>query len=202
MNLYVSGESVPLVVLLEDGASDQYPLASVYRNGTLEASVDLTHQSIGRYRGMWTPSTIGFYDVLYRVYTDPSRTLEGDYGRQVESWRGVEDLAVPIADAVLREQIADHVGVSGSLAETVDQLETRLTAARAANLDLIPGVGDSALLARKCLTNRLELAEGDTNNWVLYDDDDATPLLTWNVRDYTGQGIRLAAYGTHRRWPQ
>lgn len=202
MNLYVAGEPVPLVVLLEDGASSMYPLASVYRNGTLEASVSLTHQSLGRYRGTWNPATTGFYDVLYRVYTDPSMTLEGDYGRQVEAWRGIADLAAPIADAVLREQISDHSGVSGSLAETIELLEARLTAARAANLDSIPDIENGAILARKCLTNRLELDEGDTGNWVLYDDDKTTPLITWDVRDYTGQGIRLAPYGTHRRNPQ
>lgn len=202
MNLYVAGESVPLVVLLDDGDTGVYPLASIYRNGVLEDSVDMTHQSLGRYRGTWVPAAVDFYDVVFRVYSDPSRTVESTYGRQVEAWRGVEDLAPPIADAVLREQLADHAGVAGSLAEAIDNLETRMTAARAAHLDLIPGLDNNAELARKCLTNRLELEEGDTGNWVLYDDDKLTPLLAWDVRDYTGQGIRLAAYGTHRRRPQ
>lgn len=39
------------------------------------------------------------------------------------------------------------------------------------------------LLIKKILTNRLELSDGDTDNWVLYDDDSATPLLTWDVTD-------------------
>jgi hypothetical protein len=39
------------------------------------------------------------------------------------------------------------------------------------------------LVIRKILTNRLELADGDTDNWVLYDDDSNTQLITWSVTD-------------------
>lgn len=52
------------------------------------------------------------------------------------------------------------------------------TSARAAMIEL----------SRKMLTNRLELADGDTDNWILYDDDDS-PLLKFNVRDKLGSGI-------------
>jgi hypothetical protein len=44
-------------------------------------------------------------------------------------------------------------------------------------------------LIRKILNNRLELFDGDTNNWKLYDDDDTTLLLQYNVRDKTGASI-------------
>jgi hypothetical protein len=44
-------------------------------------------------------------------------------------------------------------------------------------------------LIKKMLINRLELADGDTNNWVLYDDDDSTPLLEFSVTDKLGSGI-------------
>jgi hypothetical protein len=37
-------------------------------------------------------------------------------------------------------------------------------------------------LARKVLTNRLELKDGDSGNWILYDDDDS-PLLEFDVTD-------------------
>jgi len=45
------------------------------------------------------------------------------------------------------------------------------------------------LLIKKILANKLELQDGDTDNWVLYDDDNSTQLLRWDVRDKTGQKI-------------
>lgn len=60
------------------------------------------------------------------------------------------------------------------------------------------------LLLRKIQTNRLELTDGDTDNWILYDDDASTPLLTFSVKDKSGQliiqqpyapSIRDMAYG-------
>jgi len=47
-------------------------------------------------------------------------------------------------------------------------------------------------LIRKIQTNRLELADGDTGNWILYDDDD-TALLTFNVTDKNGDLIVQSA---------
>lgn len=44
-------------------------------------------------------------------------------------------------------------------------------------------------LSRKVLNNRLELADGDTNNWTLYNDDDSTPLLRYSVTDKSGAQI-------------
>lgn len=47
-------------------------------------------------------------------------------------------------------------------------------------------------LMRKVLNNRLELADGDTGNWLLYDDDDGpTPLLTYNVTNKNAGPIDL-----------
>jgi hypothetical protein len=45
------------------------------------------------------------------------------------------------------------------------------------------------LLIRKIQTNKLELADGDTGNWQLMDDDDSTVLLTFNVTDKNGDLI-------------
>ena len=47
------------------------------------------------------------------------------------------------------------------------------TSARAAMIEL----------SKKMLINRLELADGTTGNWVLYDDDDNSVLLTFDVTD-------------------
>jgi hypothetical protein len=45
------------------------------------------------------------------------------------------------------------------------------------------------ILIKKIQINRLELDDGDTGNWVLYDDDDVTPLLTFDVKDKNGDLI-------------
>jgi hypothetical protein len=58
---------------------------------------------------------------------------------------------------------------------------------------------DDLVLAKKMLVNRLELANGDTDNWVLYDDDDATPLLTFDVTDKDGLALVLPATAPARR---
>ena len=78
-------------------------------------------------------------------------------------------------------------------------LLARLTVARAAALDLLPGVASDAALTRRILVNRLELADGATNNWILYADDDVTPLLRFSVSDKDGEAIRLAKYVPARR---
>jgi len=44
-------------------------------------------------------------------------------------------------------------------------------------------------LLRKIQTNRLELFDGDIDNWILYDDDGTTPLLTFSVSDKDGNII-------------
>lgn len=54
-------------------------------------------------------------------------------------------------------------------------------------------------LIEKLLRNRLELADGSTSNWILYDDDSVTPLLTFNVKDKTGAGIVQQALVPSRR---
>ncbi|MCU0912932.1 MAG: hypothetical protein MUC88_00040 [Planctomycetes bacterium] len=202
MNLYAAGEIARLSLQLEDGLSNRYPRASAYRLGSLESEVDLAHVIDGLYEGSWIPAASDIYSVTYRVFLDAARTVEDPaYGIGMESWRSINGLTGPIADAVLREVVADHSGVPGSLAAVVATLEARLTAARAASLDLIPSISDQATLARKIMQNRLELTEGAASNWVLYDDDSVTPLLTWDVQDKDGQGIRIAGFTPARRRP-
>jgi hypothetical protein len=50
-------------------------------------------------------------------------------------------------------------------------------------------VEDTLDLIRKVHTNRLEAAPGDPGTLVLYDDDGATPIKTWNLRDYLGAAV-------------
>ena len=53
----------------------------------------------------------------------------------------------------------------------------------------VDNVDVRTLLIRKIQTNKLELADGDTGNWTLYEDDGTTPLLTFDVTDKDGNLI-------------
>ena len=65
---------------------------------------------------------------------------------------------------------------------------------------LAVGLGAAALLfGGQARADRLELADGDTGNWILYDDDSVTPLLTFNVRDKAGAVIVQQAGVPSRR---
>lgn len=46
-----------------------------------------------------------------------------------------------------------------------------------------------ALLVRKIMTNKMDLNDGGTDNWILYDDDNASELLKWDVTDKTDDDI-------------
>jgi hypothetical protein len=84
----------------------------------------------------------------------------------------------PAAVAAVRVAIWTHVVDTNILGLTAEQ-----------TLDLV----------RKVLNNRLELFDGDTDNWKLYDDDDATILLEYNVRDKTGAPVGIADGAPARR---
>lgn len=53
----------------------------------------------------------------------------------------------------------------------------------------VDNVDVRTLLIRKIQTNKLELADGDSGNWILYEDDGTTPLLTFDVTDKEGSLI-------------
>ena len=55
------------------------------------------------------------------------------------------------------------------------------------------------LLIKKILANKLELSDGDTANWVLYNDDDTSVLATWDVTDKTDGPIEEQPYSSSRR---
>jgi hypothetical protein len=57
----------------------------------------------------------------------------------------------------------------------------------------------ASLLVKKCWQNKLELVTGTTNNWVLYDDDNITPLLTWDVSGPNGEAIVIPPGAAARR---
>jgi hypothetical protein len=68
------------------------------------------------------------------------------------------------------------------------------------NTDLLSEDTDvRSLLIKKILINRLELEDGDTLNWVLYDDDSTTVLLRWDVTDKFNDIILQRAFDVSRR---
>jgi hypothetical protein len=54
-------------------------------------------------------------------------------------------------------------------------------------------------LVRKLLNNRLELSDGLAGNWILYDDDDLSVLLTYDVTSKTGTAIQISSSAPARR---
>jgi hypothetical protein len=68
------------------------------------------------------------------------------------------------------------------------------------NTDLLSDDTDIvSLLLKKIFVNRLELEDGGTQNWVLYDDDSTTVLLKWNVTDKFNDIILQRAFDVSRR---
>lgn len=202
MNLFALGETVKLSVQLEDGTINRYPTARIFMASVQVDTIDLNHVSNGLYERDWTPPSEGQYAVIYNVFMDTNRTVEdGSYGYGFEVWKAIDTMVDPITEGVLTAHLADYSASPGSLAQAIESLEARLTIARAAALDQIPDIEIDTALVRKLLKNRLELTDGASGNWVLYDDDNSTPILSWNVRDKDGEGVRLPKYAPARRRP-
>jgi hypothetical protein len=201
-NLFTPGATVPVTLNLEDGNAAQFPRARVYSNGTLITTIDLGHIAEGRYSGTWsTPATPALtYDVLFIVYANAIRTIESViYTREMEKWQpdsliasaiGLPGLLGSIADSVWDELLAGHA-VVGSAGEFLG----RLTGARALAID---DTNTRVVLLEKIFRNRLELSDGSATNWVLYDDDSVTPLLSWDVAD-KGGGVIVQQLGVPSR---
>lgn len=183
------GVPVPITLNLEDGAVNQYPRARVYSNGTLITTVDLGHVAEGRYSGTWVPPLVPAltYDVLFIVYSNAIRTMESvTYAREMEKWQPVTIFDVEAVPALTAAAVWDELLAGHALVGSSGEFLARLTAARAAAID---NTNAKVILLEKIFRNRLELADGSTGNWILYDDDSVTPLLTFNVRDKDGDGI-------------
>lgn len=188
---FTESAATPLTLNLEDGATDQYPRAFIFTGGSLVTSVDLGHVSLGRYVGTWVPGGAAHYDVLFITYTDALHTFESViYTREMERWQNDEIIATAINRAQLPIDVADQVWDELLNAHTdpgsAGEFLGRLTAARAANID---DTNARVRLLEKIARNRLELMDGTTDNWILYDDDSVTPLLTFSVTDKNGAAI-------------
>lgn len=54
-------------------------------------------------------------------------------------------------------------------------------------------------LVKKIWQNKLELSDGDTGNLVIYEDDDTTPRISWDVTDVVDNPIAQDAYNPSKR---
>lgn len=178
MPLFQTGSSALLSATLGDGNETKYLRAYIYRNGTQETAIAMAHDARGRYTGVWTPATSQKYNVIYVVYEDAARTIESlNYERVEETWQSVDGAIGPgVADAVWDEPMAGHT-TAGSAGEYL--IRTHLIEA--------------------LLRNRLELADGDTDNWILYKDDGVTPWVRFSVTDKDGEEIKMDKFVPARR---
>lgn len=112
----------------------------------------------------------GFYRYEFNAY-EPSR----DYAIICDS------VTLSGSDRYTYASSGEYHTVLDSIESTVGMVDIRTT------------------LLRKIQTNRLELADGDTDNWTLYDDDTSTPLLTFSVKDKSGQLIVQQPHTPSRR---
>lgn len=91
-----AGVASPLRVQLADGATDLYPLFTVYdRGGTEIDEFGATHLANGLYTASWTPPAEGLYSVVTSIWTDSGHTAQAEY--DVVS----EDVRVDSTQAVL-----------------------------------------------------------------------------------------------------
>jgi len=78
MTLFASpGDSVPLTLTMEDGATNVFPRAEVFTEaGAFVENTDLAHVSGGLFLSNYTvPGTALKYLVLFTVYLDAARTI-------------------------------------------------------------------------------------------------------------------------------
>jgi hypothetical protein len=126
-----------------------------------------------------TVASVGFYGVAVEVDTAGAPKVRATFSKTLKvDTLGFAD--IPTVTAI-RTAIMTHVVDGNTLGLTTEE-----------TLDLM----------RKILNNRLELADGGitpTKNWKLYDDDDTTVLLEWDVTDKNGSNITQPAQAPARR---
>ena len=99
-------------------------------------------------------------------------------------------------DSAISAEAADEARIAASNA-AIAALAAEVAANNAADAAVTALV--SAEMVRKCWQNKLELVPGTTNNWVLYDDDSVTPLLTWDVTGPNGEAIIIPVGAAAKR---
>ena len=122
MPFFVTGQPALLSLTLADGAESLSPRAFIWRNGTQETAVAISHVGLGRYTGLWTPAQNTKYNVVYRVYSDVACTiLAPSYSQEEETWQSLDGAVGPaVADAVWDEAMAGHTAVGSALGPNIE----------------------------------------------------------------------------------
>lgn len=107
---------------------------------------------------------------------------DGFYAYDFVGYDDTKDYAVRSDSVTLSGTDRYSYGSTGEYNELLNEIKSTVD-----DIDI------RTLLIRKIQTNRLELLDGDTGNWQLYDDDDTTILLTFNVIDKNGDLIVQSA---------
>jgi hypothetical protein len=109
-------EAVPLQALANDGRTDLYVRATVVNPAlSVEATLYPVHVMKGLYSANWTPTTEGFYSVVYELFLDGAYTLPAfDYPNAGENIEVCSDktnimrlLGLNHENAVLDNQVYD-----------------------------------------------------------------------------------------------
>lgn len=81
------GHPFELELGLTDRATNQFPLARIYRDGVFVTAIALAHIDQGLYRATFTPSVSGEYAAHYFVYFDVGHTSLSLYDTTSESFQ-------------------------------------------------------------------------------------------------------------------
>lgn len=85
MLLATVNEAVTLSMLASDGRTDLYGQVRVYNSsGSLIDTLNLAHAAEGVYSVQHTPTTEGYYNLVYQLYFDTGRTVDAGYEHQGE----------------------------------------------------------------------------------------------------------------------
>jgi hypothetical protein len=103
----------------------------------------------------------------------------------------IDDILVDTSDVASVKEQTDKMqfSVGNDIKATLDGEQVTVDPVITTTLELLKKVG----------VNKLELEPGTTNNWILYDDDNITPLITFSVQDKSGLAIELANGAPARR---
>jgi hypothetical protein len=106
-----------------------------------------------------------------------SGTGDGFYVYNFSAYDSSKDYSV-LCDSVTLSGSGRYTYGTSDDYDLITQIESTVT-----------DTGVRTILIEKIQRNRLELTDGSSNNWVLYDNDNVTPLLTFSITDKDGNAI-------------
>lgn len=175
------GDTVPVILLLSDGETGMYPQAEIYNDeGTYLTTLDLSHDS----NGVYVPSSVyvmpdeEFIRIVYIVYTDVGHTTESLlYLRDIDIFyltnpddykADISALALEATSQEIKERtdrIPDSPAPENEYDIRIDDLQTDIT------------------LIKQVEQGRWKIV---SNQMIFYDDDNVTPLLTFDLKSKNG----------------